>query len=198
MSVEMLNYQLFNYLNAPATASHTDIYFGIFMANDTLYILLLFLAITWFLGSYQSKALALKAVLTTITALLIGYVISLGYYHPRPFMLDMGNTLIKHAPTASFPSNHMLIFSSVAFSYIFAKQLKFGLSLFGFALLVAWSRIYVGVHFPMDMLGAICVALMTNVLLQWIWNRYQDQIMNFCLKIYHLCFNAILKRGWIR
>ncbi len=198
MSLEMLNYQLFNYLNAPETASNLDIYIGIFIANDTLYILLLFLAMTWLLGTYQSKALALKAVLTTITALLIGYVISLGYHHPRPFMLDMGNTLITHAPTASFPSNHMLIFSSVALSYVFAKQLKFGLSLFAFALLVAWSRIYVGVHFPLDMLGAICVALMTNIMLQWIWNRYQDPIMSFCLKIYHLTFNALLKRGWIR
>ncbi|TCM64519.1 undecaprenyl-diphosphatase [Acinetobacter calcoaceticus] len=198
MSLETINFQLFDVLNAPASASPADINIAIFMANDTLYILMLFLVLAWFLGSYHSKALALKAVLTAAVALLIGYVISLGYHHPRPFMLEMGNTLIKHAPTYSFPSNHMLIFSSIAFSYIFAQRMKLGLILFGIAIIVAWARVYVGVHFPLDMFGAILVAVLTSVLMQYIWNQYKTPIMAFALKIYQFIFAVLLQKGIIR
>lgn len=198
MSFEVLNYQLFSYLNAPTTASQTDIKFAIFIANDTLYILLLFIMMIWFLGSHQSKALALKAIITTAVALIIGYIISLGYPHPRPFVLHLGNTLIPHSPTASFPSNHMLIFSSIALSYIFAKQYKLGMTLLVFAFFVAWARIYVGVHFPMDMLGALCIGLFTSAIIQWIWNRHHKQIMGVAIKLYHYIFHTFIKKGWIR
>lgn len=198
MSLESLNFQVFQSINAPADVSTAMTHLAIFIANDTLYLLLLFLIMAWFLGHYQTKALALKAVITTALALSIGYLISLGYPHPRPFIIGMGHTLISHAPTASFPSNHMLIFSSIAFSYLFAQRLKLGLSLLLMAFLVAWSRIYVGVHFPLDMLGAFCVALLTNFLMQWLWQRYQDPIMSLSLKIYQFFFGIFLQKGWLR
>lgn len=198
MSLESLNFQVFQYINAPADVSIAMSHLAIFIANDTLYLLMLFLISAWFLGSYQSKALALKAVITTALALGIGYLISLGYPHSRPFVMGMGHTLIHHAPTASFPSNHMLIFSSIAFSYLFAQRFKLSLSLLVMAFLVAWSRIYVGVHFPLDMLGAFCVALFTNILMQLIWQRYATIIMRWALKIYQSIFGILLHKGWVK
>lgn len=198
MSLESLNFQVFQSLNAPTDVSTNMSHLAIFIANDTLYLLIIFLIMAWGIGHYQSKALALKAVITTALALGIGYLISLGYPHPRPFVIGMGHTLIQHAPTASFPSNHMLIFSSIAFSYLFSQQLKLGFGLLLMAFLVAWSRIYVGVHFPLDMLGAFCVALLTNILMQLIWQRYHTVIMSFALKIYQFIFGIFLHKGWLK
>lgn len=198
MSLESLNLQLFHSINAPITASSLDIYFGIFMANDTLYLLIVGLLMTWFLGRYTSKALVLQAIITTIIALLIGYVVSLIFPHPRPFVIDVGQTLIPHAATASFPSNHMLIFSSIALCYLFAKQTKIGVALLTLALMVAWARIYVGVHFPLDMLGGFIIAMLTNLMVIQLWPRYQQQIMDLALKIYQFFFAFFLNKGIFR
>lgn len=198
MLLENLNVQLFHLINAPITASPLDIHFGIFMANDTLYLLIFSLLIAWFLGRYSTKALVLKAVVTTVIALLIGYLVSLIYPHPRPFVVETGQTLIAHAATASFPSNHMLIFSSIALCYLFAKQVKLGLALLVLAIMVAWARIYVGVHFPFDMLGALIIAFLTNLMIQQLWPRFQQPIMDVALKIYHYFFAFLLNKGIIR
>lgn len=198
MSLENLNLQIFEYLNAPITATPLDVRFGIFMANDTLYLLLISLIMAWFLGRYSTKALVLKAILTTATALTFGYLISVIYPHPRPFVIEVGQTLISHAATASFPSNHMLIFSSIALSYLFAKQIKLGLALFVLALMVAWARIYVGVHFPFDMLGAIVVAILSNLIITQLWPHIQERLMQFALKVYQYIFAYFLNKGVIR
>lgn len=198
MSLENLNLQLFHAINAPLTASSLDQYFGIFIANDTLYLLIIGLIMAWFLGRYSTKALVLKAIITTIIALLIGYVVSLVFPHPRPFVIDAGQTLITHAATASFPSNHMLIFSSIALCYLFSKQIKLGIALLILAIMVAWARIYVGVHFPFDMLGAVAIAILTNLMIKQLWPRYQQQIMDIALNIYHYLFAFLLNKGIIR
>ncbi len=46
--------------------------------------------------------------------------------------MGVGTTFIEHAPTASFPSNHMLIFSTIALSYLFAQRKIIGIILFIF------------------------------------------------------------------
>ncbi|MCG2607262.1 phosphatase PAP2 family protein [Acinetobacter sp. SM34] len=40
------------------------------------------------------------------------------------------------------------------------------------AWLVAWSRIYVGVHFPIDMLGAFILSWAVNLAGLKLWNHY--------------------------
>ncbi len=66
---------------------------------------------------------------------------------PKTVCDGVGTTFIEHAPTASFPSNHMLIFSTIALSYLFAQRKIIGIILLFLSFMVAWSRIYLGVHF---------------------------------------------------
>lgn len=198
MSLEAFNLNLFEHLNAPIGANIYMVDFAIFIANDTLYLLIIFLLLSWFLGSRQSKELAFKAVLTTVIALTIGFLISSIFPHPRPFMIDAGRTLIYHAPNASFPSDHMLIFSSIALSYLFAKEKNIGIFLLLLAIEVAWSRVYLGVHFPLDMVGAFFVALFTNIIMQKIWIKHGANLIDLALKIYRFIFSKPLQKGWVK
>ncbi len=43
------------------------------------------------------------------------------------------------------------------------------------AWLVAWSRVYLGVHFPLDMLGAFLLAFALNFFGLKLWNLYKDE-----------------------
>ena len=198
MTLSELNLSLFSWINASPEATNTSIHFAIFIANDLLYCMILLFAWFWLRGNYDTKKQILKAFIFTSIAILISQCISHVYYHPRPFVMEVGRTLIYHAPNGSFPSDHMLIFSSIAFSYLFSAQRKLGIFLLVMAWLVAWSRVYLGVHFPLDMLGAFLLAFALNFFGLKLWNLYKDTIMQWALTIHFYLFKPLIQKGYIK
>ena len=198
MTLSELNLSLFSWINASPEASNTSIHFAIFIANDLLYCMILLFAWFWLRGNYDTKKQILKAFIFTSIAILISQCISHVYYHPRPFVMEVGRTLIYHAPNGSFPSDHMLIFSSIAFSYLFSAQRKLGAFLLIMAWLVAWSRVYLGVHFPLDMLGAFLLAFALNFFGLKLWNLYKDKIMQWALTLHFYLFKPLIQKGYIK
>ncbi|WP_111896213.1 undecaprenyl-diphosphatase [Acinetobacter sp. MB5] len=198
MTLEALNLTWFSEINAPLHASHAMIDLAIFIANDVFYLLVLFLLFLWVYGDKQLKERALRAVFFTMISLGIGFIISTFYYHPRPFVMGVGHTFIQHAPDASFPSDHMLIFSTIAWSYLFSGRKFAGSVLLILAGLVAWSRVYLGVHFPMDMIGAFSIALLVNILGIWIWKFAGQSILHTSTQLYTIVCKPLLEKGWIK
>ena len=198
MTLSELNLSLFSWINASPEASNTSIHFAIFIANDLLYCMILLFAWFWLRGNYDTKKQILKAFIFTSIAILISQCISHVYYHPRPFVMEVGRTLIYHAPNGSFPSDHMLIFSSIAFSYLFSAQRKLGIFLLIMAWLVAWSRVYLGVHFPLDMLGAFLMAFALNFFGLKLWNLYKEKIMQSALTLHFYLFKPLIQKGYIK
>ena len=198
MTLSELNLSLFSWINASPEASNTSIHFAIFIANDLLYCMILLFAWFWLRGNYDTKKQILKAFIFTSIAILISQCISHVYYHPRPFVMEVGRTLIYHAPNGSFPSDHMLIFSTIACSYLFSAQRKLGGFLLIMAWLVAWSRVYLGVHFPLDMLGAFLLAFALNFFGLTLWNLYKDKIMQWVLTIHFYLFKPLIQKGYIK
>ena len=198
MSLDQLNLYLFHILNVPDQTSIWMINYASLIAHDLVYLFLLIFAIAWFRGSYQVKTGIIKAFIFTAITLLMSEVLSAILNTPRPFVIDVGRTLIEHASTGSFPSNHMSIFSGIAFAYYFSPQRDLGRILIWTAWLVAWSRVYVGVHFPIDMLGAFLMAITVNLAGLPLWWKYENQIMNFILGIHYWLFSPLIRMGWIK
>ncbi|MCO8098071.1 phosphatase PAP2 family protein [Acinetobacter lwoffii] len=198
MSLDQLNLSLFHVLNVPDQASIWIINYASLIAHDLVYLFLLIFAIAWFRGSYEVKTGIIKAFIFTAITLLMSEVLSAVLNTPRPFVMDVGRTLIEHAPTGSFPSNHMSIFSGIAFAYYFSPQRDLGRILIWTAWLVAWSRVYVGVHFPIDMLGAFLMAIIVNLAGLPLWWKYENQIINFILGIHYWVFSPLIRMGWIK
>ncbi|MFV5506989.1 phosphatase PAP2 family protein [Acinetobacter sp. 197] len=198
MSPAQLNLSLFHLLNVPDQASIWMINYASLIAHDLVYLFLLIFAIAWFRGSYEVKTGIIKAFIFTAITLLMSEVLSTVLNTPRPFVMDVGRTLLEHAPTGSFPSNHMSIFSGIAFAYYFSPQRDLGRILIWTAWLVAWSRVYVGVHFPIDMLGAFLMAITVNLAGLPLWLKYQDKLMRFILNIHLSLFAPLIRMGWIK
>lgn len=198
MSLDQLNLSLFHLLNVPDQASIWMINYASLIAHDLVYLFLLIFAIAWFRGSYEVKTGIIKAFIFTAITLLMSEVLSTVLNTPRPFVMDVGRTLLEHAPTGSFPSNHMSIFSGIAFAYYFSPQRDLGRILIWTAWLVAWSRVYVGVHFPIDMLGAFLMAITVNLAGLPLWLKYQDKLMRFILNIHLSLFAPLIRMGWIK
>jgi len=69
----------------------------------------------------------------------------------------------------SFPSSHATnMFAAAAlFAMFFPKGSRY---YFGFAALVAYSRVYVGVHYPFDVFGGALLGVAISIFVVWIWN----------------------------
>ncbi|WP_034589929.1 phosphatase PAP2 family protein [Acinetobacter variabilis] len=198
MSLDQLNLYLFHLLNVPDQASIWMINYASLIAHDLVYLFLLIFTVAWLRGSREIKTGIIKAAIFTAITLSISEVLSAVLNTPRPFVMEVGRTLIEHAPTGSFPSNHMSIFSGIAFAYYFSAQRDLGRILLWTAWLVAWSRVYVGVHFPIDMLGAFLIALAVNLAGLPLWWKYENKIMSFIFSIHQFLFKPFIRMGWIK
>jgi len=99
-----------------------------------------------------------------ILGLLLNFIISLFYFHPRPFMVHIGRVLILHRFDSSFPSDHTTFMLSIAFMLVYFKTTRtigLILSLSGFV--GGLSRVFCGVHWPGDILGSIAVSLAASL-----------------------------------
>ncbi len=80
---------------------------------------------------------------------------------PRPFdaFSDI-LPLIKRPLDFSFPSGHTG--SSFAFAWVFFRRMpkKYGIPVLVLAALVAFSRLYLGVHYPGDVLGGLITGIL--------------------------------------
>ena len=74
----------------------------------------------------------------------------------RPYYVLDYEPLIPPVGDASFPSGHTAV-SFAAATAIYAINKKWGIAAYAFAVLMGFSRLYLGVHFPLDVLGGALV-----------------------------------------
>ena len=91
---------------------------------------------------------------------------------PRPFVLGLAPAYIEHAGRGSLPSTHATVMFMVALAFLLRPGLRrLAMPLLALAALTGWARVYVGVHFPIDIAaglllgGAIAGALLVVQLL---------------------------------
>ena len=110
------------------------------------------------------KRTLIFTVLNLALIFIVAKILSLLYYDPRPFVINHFAPLIPHAADNGFPSDHALLSFAVSFSiYIFNKKL--GLLLMFFGILIGISRVYVGIHSPVDILGSFLISFLMTALL---------------------------------
>jgi len=154
-----LNHALFLLLNAGAQPPAPVVLFAMLAAKVLIALVPLHIALIWFCGSRVMRFVALMGVLALLAALGVSALLGLLIHTPRPFLLGLGHTLIDHRPSASFPSNHATVFFAWTATLAFCGLGRLAITFGGLGLLVAWSRVYLGVHFPLDMAGAAVVSI---------------------------------------
>lgn len=196
MFLENININLFKLINGSNNSPEIIILFAKFCAEYLLYAIPLFLLVSWIFGDYKKRETALKATFVAFIALGFGQIIITIYPHPRPFMIGLGHQLIPHLPESSFPSDHAMLFSAITFTYLFAKEYLIGLIWLIATLSVSWARVYLGVHFPFDMIGAYIVSFLALIIFNPIWSKIGKYIMDISIEIYNKIISiAILDKN---
>lgn len=112
-------------------------------------------------GNKNTKLLGVELAGLFIVGIAAGEAMKLLFYRPRPF--ETVNNIITRLPLdldSSFPSGHALIVSiGAGFSIVkFRSKIIAGL-LSVEAAVVCYSRVYVGLHYPLDVVAAIFLAV---------------------------------------
>lgn len=195
---ESLNRTLFLQLNGKPDAPPWEVLLAVDVADYLILLIPLLLLALWFRGKRAPRTTALHALAVTLLALGIGQIVGLLLPHPRPFMIGLGHAWLVHVPDASFPSDHATVFASVALSLLLdGVPVLAALSLLA-GVAVAWARIFLGVHFPFDMLGALLVAALSAALVAPLWRRLGAGLTDLAERLYRAIFARPIAAGLLR
>ena len=117
-------------------------------------------------------AIAIEIVYVTITKNLL--VI------PRPFVPLTGVHAAYYPSDFSFPSGHATGSFAVLSAWCFREK-RYYVPMLGFAALISISRVAVGVHYPLDVIGGAAIGLIIGIsvarldlsrVMRWLWNKF--------------------------
>lgn len=159
-----------------------------FFAKDALELYAVLFLIAWFAlpkSNIKHRHALIVAGLSGILALLINVVISHVWFRPRPFaVLPKGSLtqLIPHGPDASFPSDH----TSGSFGFAAASwgtnQKWISWSFTTLAVIVMFARVYVGVHWPTDVIAGFIVGTLSGRIM-WRFSRFIYPLTTIGMKL---------------
>jgi len=152
MIFEETNIYLFHSINSLATQFPIIDKIAVFLADDlnTVFIslLVLMLVLKW----KTHHLIFAKTLFIVLISLILSDLIEY-----------LGHKLIGHGLSSSFPSQHTLTVVIIAFAYLLAGFKTIGIIGLFVSLVVGLSRIYVGVHFPFDVVGSFLIGFLLVV-----------------------------------
>lgn len=124
-----------------------------------------------FIKKYRYIGIALFLSLVVCSVLGEGILKNL-IQRPRPsIFIDNSSLLISMPKSYSFPSGHTS--TSIASALVLGHYLKkYKLYFYGLASLIAFSRVYLFVHYPSDILGGIILAVFAYKISTYFLNKY--------------------------
>lgn len=140
----------------------------VFLAEYMLYFLCLSIVVYWFTRTNRNRMMVIQAVIAFILAEILGKIAGQFHSHYQPFaVLPHVNQLIEHDIDNSFPSDHTILFFSVCISFWLVRKKGEWLWLM-LPFCVAISRIWVGVHYPIDVITGALLGVISALFVYWL------------------------------
>ena len=138
--------------------------------NWRIPITLLIFALGFKTGTKGKLCLGILIISLALTDAICGHILKPFFERLRPSHLNLDgiNLIVSKGGKWSMPTNHAAnMFSLATVLSYFYKRIR--ISLFTLAIIIAFSRVYVGVHFPGDILvgGLIGYLIALTVLTFW-------------------------------
>lgn len=162
-----MDYNLFKYINNFAGKWVFLDSLAIFCAEYLIYFLVAGAILLFFFIKKQERIRYLILIVSSVilSRLVITELIRLFWHRFRPFVDYSVNQLIEHSASGSFPSGHItFLFPLAAVIYFFNK--KFGIAFFILSFSVGAARVFVGIHYPFDILGGIIIGILSVIVMR--------------------------------
>lgn len=142
-------------------------------------ILLVVFGVMWvFKGWRRSLGIVVVAGAGWVTCLAVKYAVHL----PRPDLTDVPHQLLKSASTLSYPSGHVAFVAALGAALVMvisrrAARVVIAIVFAVLAVVVAASRLYVGVHYLTDTVGGLVNGIAGALLFAGLWNLLAPRVL---------------------
>ena len=171
-----MNQKIFDLINGLSHKNAILDVIGVFFAQYLAYLLVavaLFLILKekdWKRRVYYFSLASLSVILSRG---IITEIIRFFYHSQRPFAA-LGFKPLLYDYAYSFPSGHMAAYVALSLA-IFYLNKKAGKWFLGLTVIIGIARIFVGVHWPSDILGGIIVAILSFYLIKYSLSFYSEK-----------------------
>lgn len=170
--LEKFNLSGFRSLNDLAGHSVWLDRFMVFAADKMGYLLIVSVFILFWKKDYFKKLIFVSFGSAIVARFVFVAILRYFLYSPRPFLiLDNVNRLMNHEFESSFPSGHATFYFAMATGvYLYNK--KAGYIYFVLAGLMGVARIFVSVHWPLDILAGAGLGIVVAHITKWVMERF--------------------------
>ncbi len=155
-----MDYKLFRALHALVGRYYILDKFMIHVSKKVPYVYFFLFLIILFRNHPLKKA-ALLALKSSLFTLLINNIIRLFLFKPRPFVKHRVRILMPAKEDSSFPSKHTLLAFAVSTSFFLQKRVLGSIMLL-LSTLTGLSRVWVGHHYPSDIVGSAFIGSLAS------------------------------------
>ncbi len=157
-----VDYDLFLAINGLAGRSHLVDAIVVACAKFLPVMFALALVGLWLTWRPINQRAAFLAGISALVALGIGQLIGMAFPRPRPYLSHQVNLLIAPTADTSFPSDHATLGFAVAV-LVWRYNRRAGTALLLLALVLAFARVFVGAHYPSDVLGGAVLGALISI-----------------------------------
>jgi undecaprenyl-diphosphatase len=187
------NIHLFELVNAGSQPAPLTLALALAAAQWLVLAIPVVWLVLWVRGGPRARLDLAHVALAALIALGLAQLVGLAWPSPRPFALHLGHQYLAHVDDPGLPSDHVTLVWSIAFAALAtarASWLVFPLLAMG--LIVGWARVYLGVHFPLDVAAALPVAA-AGATAAWVLRGRLAAWMAPLLVRYDACERAALR-----
>ena len=170
-----MNIDLFilNLINGLAFKWYWLDFVGFIIAKYSEYILAVVLFLFLTINFKKYWRMLLKAIIAAVfTRFVLVEIIRWLWFRPRPFITNNVNLLIDYsAKEASFPSGHASFYFALS-TIIYFYNKKIGIIFYIASLFIVLARVFVGIHWPSDILAGAVM----GILVSWVLNKILDPL----------------------
>ena len=153
--LNQLNQQLFQWIGGGFAPNPGLLWMASHLAVGTSWVAAIVVAVAaW--RRRADRRYILAACLMAAAAGMLTHAFAALLDQPRPFMVGLSPLWVPHGSRGSMPSTHASVMFTVALCFLYLPRLRpIGWVLAALALLTGWARVYVGIHFPLDIAGGL-------------------------------------------